>query len=131
MKTRVFATGLTWALALALWGVGCGQQDPAQQAANIVEQEGEELGQAASTGAAAQAAENIEAAGNEFADQVQRQGAGKVADDAARDAGQRIQNAADVAEETYDEQRAAGTPPLDAAGDAYDAVEQAHDKTDP
>lgn len=124
MGPRTLRTILGLALVAGMLALGCSESDPVQKAADIVQQEAEELGEAARTGAAADTVRDAQKAVNEFSDEVQEKGFNNVVEDAADDAVVRIKRSDAEARAAYDEARARGKDRIEAAGAAYDAVDR-------
>ncbi len=129
MQTRALGTSLVIVLTALAFGVACQGESPRESAdaeANLVSEEVKELGDAARTGAAADAARAIGQAGRDTADQIRQGGALAAAESGVKDVAEKleknVENAAKVAEESYDSARKKGEGRLEAAGEAYNAV---------
>ena len=131
MGMRTLGTIVGLAVAGFVLGLGCSEQDPVQKAGAIVEQEANELADAARTGAAADAVKAAQKSVNEFSDEVQEKGLGNVVEQAADDATIQVRRSGAEAKAAYDEARARGKSRLASAGDAYDEVDHDNDLNDP
>ena len=130
MGMRTLGTIVGLAVAGFVLGLGCSEQDPVQKAGAIVEQEANELADAARTGAAADAVKAAEKSVNKFSDEVQEKGIGKVVEQAADDATIQVRRSGAEAKAAYDEARAKGKSRLESAGNAYDAVDRDNGEND-
>ncbi len=106
----------------ALAVLACGQSD----AGKAADQAADDLGQAAQTGAAAEAVKAVGEWGDEVQAQVNEKGLGKTVEDAAKDAADRVEQSGEVFKNAYDKARAEGEGRLDAASDGYNAVDRHH-----
>jgi hypothetical protein len=136
MKRSIVAS-LFALVASTLIGVGCsdqGAKQDARNAAKAVAEEAGELGAAAREGAAAQAGRDIEAAGRDAADAVDREGvvdaARNAAGSAADTARAKVEESARTEQEAYDAARKSGEGVVEAAGDAENAVLAIPDEKD-
>ena len=130
MGMRTLGTIVGLAVAGFVLGLGCSEQDPVQKAAAVVQQEAEELADAARTGAAADAVKAAQKSVNEFSDEVQEKGIGKVVEQASDEATITVRRSGAEAKAAYDEARARGKSRLESAGDAYDAVDRDNGEND-
>ncbi|MFP6662508.1 MAG: hypothetical protein VCB78_13730 [Myxococcota bacterium] len=121
---RIRGLGTSFALVAAIALAACG---PAEQAKDIASKEASALEDAASTGAAARAAEAAAAWADDAKQAIDSKGVAQAAKDVADEAKQRVSDSAGKFEAAYDEARGEGKSPLEAAGDAYNAVDRNED----
>jgi len=117
----VFVAGAS-ALALA----ACGPSETPSAAGDVVVQEGEELGDGARTGPAADSVRAVDEWSDAAQAKIQKDGLGNTIEEAADNAGDRIEQSGKVFEDAYKKARAEGQGPLDAASDGYNAVDRHH-----
>lgn len=111
-------------LVLAVIGVGCGEEPErvvqgAHDADAIVEQEAHALVDAAKEGGAADTARVVDQAARAAVDTLGKQGG---AEAVAEDLAGRVEDSAGAYDKAYDAARASGDNPIEAGGEAYDAV---------
>ena len=121
---RIRGLGTSFALVAAIALAACG---PAEQAKDIASKESSALEDAASTGAAARAAEAAAAWADDAKQAIDSKGVAQAAKDVADEAKQRVSDSAGKFEAAYDEARGEGKSPLEAAGAAYNAVDRNED----
>ena len=121
-----------WIVMVCVGGVGalalfaCGPSESPSAAGKAVEQEATDLGDAARTGAAAEAVKAIDEWSDEVQAQVNEKGLGQTIEDAATDAADRVEQSGEVFKGAYEKARAEGEGRLDAASEGYNAVDQHH-----
>jgi hypothetical protein len=126
LAVATFAVGL---------GMGCGENESAQErverAGDAVQEEFDQAVQAAREGAAAEAARAIARATEEATDAAQKDGALAATEEKTREVldqvEKNIERSIAEAQDGYAKARKEGANPLEAAGDAYDAVDGPQD----
>ena len=89
-------------------------------------QEGDELGDGARTGAAADTVRAIDEWSDEVQAQIREDGLGNTLEEAAENVEDRVEQSGEVFADAYEKSRAEGQGPLDAASDGYNAVDRHH-----
>lgn len=126
MSIRIPALGVAAVCAGALALAACGPSETPSAARDVVVQEGDELGDGARTGAAADTVRAIDEWSDEVQAQIREDGLGNTLEEAAENVEDRVEQSGEVFADAYEKSRAAGRGPLDAASDGYNAVDRHH-----
>ena len=136
MTLQKTTTALILSLVALCLFVACGQDESAQEqvqrAQDAVQEEFDGAIEAARKGAVADAARKVAEATEKATEEAQKKGAAMAAaaksSDVVKQLEDNVENSVKVGDDAYAKARTLGATRLEAAGDAYDAVDETHEK---